>query len=249
MASRSSRAAEELAQPADDMLLRPVRRVNAFEETVERLLQLIKLGVAAPGDRLPAERELAARFEVSRVTLRQAIGALQDAGYVETRRGRYGGTFVTGEQASALPGRRAGGSFDAAQVHDALVFREVLECGAAAAAAQRRLRPAEKRHLRRALEVASCADLASYRRADSRLHLSIAEVTGSVSLTGAVAEARMRVNELLDAIPLLPPNIEHSNAAHADIVAAVLDGDPVAAYRCMSEHLESTAMLLRGFLT
>lgn len=249
MASRRGRAAEKLAQPADDMLLRPVRRVNAFEETVERLLQLIKLGVAAPGDRLPAERELAARFEVSRVTLRQAIGALQDAGYVETRRGRYGGTVVTSEQPVALPGRRASQPIDAARVHDALVFREALECGAAAAAAQRELRPAEQRHLREALEVASCADLGSYRRADSRLHLAIAEVTGSVSLTGAVAEARMRVNELLDAIPLLPPNIEHSNATHADIVAAVLDKDPAVASRCMAEHLESTAMLLRGFLT
>jgi DNA-binding GntR family transcriptional regulator len=79
---------------ADDAVFRPVRAGNPFEETVERLLQAIKLGVVVPGDRLPPERELATRLNVSRVTLREAIHALTEAGYVESRRGRYGGTFV-----------------------------------------------------------------------------------------------------------------------------------------------------------
>src|SRR2546430_3917967 len=76
-------------------LLGPVRTGNAFEETVERLLTVIKLGLIAPGERFPAERELAARLGVSRLTLREAIRELQQAGYVEPRRGRFGGTFVT----------------------------------------------------------------------------------------------------------------------------------------------------------
>jgi DNA-binding transcriptional MocR family regulator len=79
---------------AYDAVLRPVRQGNAFEETVERLLQVIKLGMAPVGGRLPAERDLSLRLGVSRATLRDAIAALQRAGYVESRRGRYGGTFV-----------------------------------------------------------------------------------------------------------------------------------------------------------
>jgi len=75
-------------------VLRPIRSGNAFEETVERLLHTIKLGVVAPGDRLPAERDLATRLRVSRETLRDAIGSLREAGYLESRRGRSGGTFV-----------------------------------------------------------------------------------------------------------------------------------------------------------
>ena len=47
---------------------RPVRPGNAFEETVQRLLQTIRLGVVAPGEQLPSERELALRFAVSRDT-------------------------------------------------------------------------------------------------------------------------------------------------------------------------------------
>ena len=76
-------------------LLRPVRDGNAFETAVERLVQTIKLGVIANGERLPPERELAQALQVGRTTLREALEALRQAGYVETRRGRGGGTFVT----------------------------------------------------------------------------------------------------------------------------------------------------------
>ena len=66
---------------------RPVRGGNAFEITVARLAQAIKLGLVREGDRLPAERDLAERLQVSRVTLREAIRALREAGYLESRRG------------------------------------------------------------------------------------------------------------------------------------------------------------------
>src|SRR6476620_11383136 len=65
---------------ASDALLRPVRPLNAFEDTVERLLQTIRLGVLQPGESLPPERELAARLGVSRDTVREAIKSLSDAG-------------------------------------------------------------------------------------------------------------------------------------------------------------------------
>ena len=77
---------------AGNAVFRPVRASNAFEGTVERLLQAIRLGVVSAGDRLPPERDLAIRLSVSRATLRDALRALADAGYVEAQRGRYGGT-------------------------------------------------------------------------------------------------------------------------------------------------------------
>lgn len=239
----------DAAGAVDEALFRPVRGGNAFEETVERLLQTIKLGVVDPGDRLPAERDLAARFNVSRVTLREAIRALQQAGYVESRRGRYGGTFVS--RTPPRPDRRSlkrvamqmGDALD-----DALTLRYVLEVGAAEAAAGRELAASEREHLRRRLDETCTANLDDYRRLDSRFHLAVAEVSGSPSLTSAVADVRMRLNELLDAIPLLTRNIEHSNEQHTAVVDAILAGDPEAARRSMAEHVDGTAALLRGFL-
>ncbi|HEY1703704.1 MAG TPA: GntR family transcriptional regulator [Trebonia sp.] len=240
------------------MVFRPVRAGNAFEETSQRLLQAIRLGLVAPGERLPTERELAVRFGISRVTLREAVRALQRAGFIESRRGRYGGTFVArslpprGGQNPQTMARRMGADLD-----DALTMRHVLETGMAEAAA---LRMAARRatdperdteteqDLRRRLAETVAAAPADYWRHDSRLHLAIAEAAGSPSLTSAVADVRMRINELLDAIPLLDPNIAHSNDQHAAIVAAVLAGDGQGARREMAEHLSATASLLRGFL-
>jgi len=228
-------------------VLRPVRQGNAFEETVERLLQVIKLGVAPLGARLPAERDLSLRLGVSRATLRDAIAALQRAGYVESRRGRYGGTFVRTVPVSPPAPERSAAQL-AAVLDDVLAMRRAVEMGAAELAASRDLQRGEVEHLRQI--VADCADAApeEYRRADSRLHLAIAELSGSPSLTAAVADVRVRVNDLLDRIPLLATNIKHSNAQHRRIVAAVLDGLPEEARQATAEHLDGSAALLRGFL-
>ncbi|MEV6234851.1 GntR family transcriptional regulator [Saccharopolyspora shandongensis] len=235
---------------ASEALFRAVRTGNAFEETVERLLQAIRLGVVAPGERLPAERELAARLNVSRVTLREAIRALQESGYVESRRGRYGGTFVNVEPPRpSRKGPRRIAREMGVDLHDALTHRHVLEVGAAEQAAARDLGEAERAHLVSRLSDAGTAELHNYRRMDSRLHLAIAELSGSASLTSAVADVRMRLNELLDSIPLLERNIVHSNEQHEEVVRAILDGDQGAARRAMAEHLEGTASLLRGFLS
>jgi DNA-binding FadR family transcriptional regulator len=230
---------------AGDALFRPVRTGNAFEETVERLLQAIRLGVTGPGQRLPAERDLATRLNISRVTLREAIRALQESGYVESRRGRYGGTFVN----EVLPTSKPTRNVTAAEIEDVLTMRRVLEVGAAEAAAARTLTPGERQYLRSHLAETETGDLTDYRRKDSRLHLAVAEVAGSTTLTSAVADVRVRINELLDAIPVLNTNIGHSNAQHGEIVQHILDGDPARARGSMAEHLEGTASLLRGFLS
>ena len=72
----------------------PVRTASTFEETVEWLGSAIRLGLLAPGDKLPPERELAGRLAISRSTLRQALTALVQSGHLVSLRGRSGGTFV-----------------------------------------------------------------------------------------------------------------------------------------------------------
>jgi len=233
-----------------DAVFRPVRGGNAFEETVERLLQAIKLGVVRHGDRLPAERDLAVRLGVSRMTLREAIRELQRAGYVESRRGRFGGTFVVyrPEGTSASGDVRTIARQMGQSLQDALAFRRVLELGAVELAAARPLSADQRSYLGRRLTECSAAPPAEYRQHDSRLHLAIAEVSGSASLAAAVADVRMRLNDLLDAIPLLQRNIRHSDAQHARVVAGILAGQPGRAREAMEEHLDGTAALLRGFL-
>ncbi|MEZ0342767.1 FadR/GntR family transcriptional regulator [Mycobacterium sp. pV006] len=226
-------------------LLRPDRPVNAFEDTVERLLQTIRLGVLQPGESLPPERELSARLGVSRDTVREAIKSLAEAGYLVTRRGRYGGTFLADE----LPAPRgAAQRLDRAEMDDILRLREILEVGAVRTAAQRRLTTGAREALRNRLADVRAASPQDFRRLDSRLHLAIAEAAGVPSLVPLVAQNRMRLNELLDGIPLLTRNIAHSDDQHEAIVAAILAGDAQTAAQTMTAHVRASAALLHGFL-
>ena len=120
--------------------------------------------------------------------------------------------------------------------------------GAARAAAGRDLIARDRDLLWSRTEETAAAGLADYRRLDSRLHLTIAELVGMPSLVPLIADNRSRVNALLDGIPLLQPNIEHSNEQHEAIVSAILRGSPDLAGAAMAEHLEGSAALLRGFL-
>ncbi|KUN20041.1 MULTISPECIES: FadR/GntR family transcriptional regulator [Streptomyces] len=238
------------ARTVDDRLaavLRPVRAGNGFEEALEQVLQVVRLGLVPAGERLPAERELAERLGISRVTLREVLKVLQDQGLVEARRGRYGGTFV-------LPRPDAGGEDELRRrtaevdIEDVLRFREVLEVGAAGLCAAHGLAPEQAERLREALERTHEAPLTDYRRADTLLHLTLAELCGSPSLTARYAAVRAAVNDLLDCIPLLVRNLEHSQRQHTALVEAVLDGDADGAREIAREHCAGTAALLRGFL-
>ncbi|MBX3098963.1 MAG: FadR family transcriptional regulator [Salinibacterium sp.] len=233
---------------AGEVLFGPVRNGNAFEDTVARLLQTIRLGIVQPGEALPPERDLAVRFSVSRDTVRDAIRSLSDAGYLVARRGRYGGTFVSATIPHTPVGPDAAAP-TAAEIEDVLGLRDILEVGAARAAAARELSASERELLWTRLKETATASPADYRRHDSRLHLSIGELVGTPSLVSLLADNRTRVNRLLDDIPLLERNIEHSNEQHEAIVVAILTGNAERAASAMTEHLAGSAALLRGFLS
>lgn len=169
-------------RPGDQLapVLRPVRAGNGFEEALEQILQVVRLGLVPGGERLPAERELAERLGISRVTLREVLKVLQDQGLVESRRGRYGGTFVrprTEAPGEAELRRRVEG----VDIEDVLRFREVLEVGAAGLCATHGLSADQSARLREALARTHDAPLAEYRRLDTLLHLTLTELCGSLA--------------------------------------------------------------------
>lgn len=235
--------------PFDRLLpvLRPVRAGNGFEEALEQVLQVVRLGLVPSGGRLPAERDLAELLGISRVTLREVLKVLQDQGLVEARRGRYGGTFVL-PRAGGAGGGELRRRVEGVDIEDVLRFREVLDAGAAGLCAAHGLDDEGVDRLRRALIATHEAPLPDYRRLDTLFHLTLAELSGSPSLTAQYAAVRASLNDLLDCIPLLVRNLEHSQHQHAVLVDAVLDGDEEAARAVMREHCAGTAALLRGFL-
>src|SRR5512136_1958727 len=74
---------------------KPIKQLRVSEEVAKQLKESILLGNYNTGDKLPAERDLAEEFQVSRVSIREAIRKLENSGLIITRQGATGGAYVT----------------------------------------------------------------------------------------------------------------------------------------------------------
>src|SRR3979411_1052358 len=81
-------------QPGPSSVLAPIRPTRASSDVIAQIRRAILSGQYRPGDRLPTEREMARQFGVSRVTVRDALRALEAAGLLEIRVGGQGGPYV-----------------------------------------------------------------------------------------------------------------------------------------------------------
>jgi DNA-binding FadR family transcriptional regulator len=223
----------------------PVRSQTAFEETMERIGTAIKLGMLAPGDRLPAERELCQRLEISRSTLRQALTALVQSGHLVAARGRGGGTFV----AETPPPLDEPSHELQANWRDACDARLAVELGVAALAAER-ADPDAVEEL--SVLVGEMDDLVedfdSYRTADVRFHIGLAELTGSHRLVVMATEAQAAMTDLIAHIAHPPEVLDNANAQHARMLTAIRERDAARVTSLMTEHLRGTEHVLAGLL-
>ncbi|NQT59953.1 MAG: FadR family transcriptional regulator [Bacteroidetes bacterium] len=74
--------------------IEPIKKSRLSEHVSKVLIQMIKDKVLNTGDQLPSERELAEQFQVGRASIREALKVMENIGYVESRVGVTGGTFV-----------------------------------------------------------------------------------------------------------------------------------------------------------
>ncbi len=162
----------------------PFEKVQAekLSQAVVRQIELLILrGILRPGDRLPAERELAGRLGVSRPSLREALGALRERGLLEAHPGA--GVYVADVLGSAFSPAlvRLFASHDEA-VFDSLAFRRDME----GLAAQRAARLGSDSDLRvidtifRRMEAASEAGSGEGARLDAEFHMAIIEAGHNV---------------------------------------------------------------------
>jgi GntR family transcriptional regulator, transcriptional repressor for pyruvate dehydrogenase complex len=215
-----------------------VRSSRLYEQIVKQIEDSVLKGTLKPGDQLPAERELAEQFGVSRTAVREAIKALGEKGLVESYSGR--GTFITNGTSQAVRQSlnlimRIGqgeGSPHLAEV------RDILEPEIAALAAQR----VEEQHLaslREAVNVMDAAkqDADAFIEADLDFHLTLAEAAANPlilslvdSIIGLLREQRMRIF-------LVEGGPERGQYHHKRILKAIENRDPERARDCMRAHL------------
>jgi DNA-binding FadR family transcriptional regulator len=233
-------------------MFHPITTQNAFEAVVEQVRTAVDLGLLVPGDRLPPERELAAMFDVSRPTVREALRVLAMSGYVGIRRGSAGGAYVLERPRSDHADRvREDLSAHRRELSALLEWRRVVEAEAAALAATR-ISDDQLRALRARLVESGGRHVRSHglwRAADSRFHIAIAEATGNPYMLDTVRKVRAQLAHALDALILLRQAIEPAAAhEHEAILAALQARDPDLAMATATLHGRATEERLYAFL-
>ena len=223
--------------------LRPVESRRAFEEILFQLEEAISAGHLGAGDRLPAERELATQFEVSRTSVREALRVLEALGLVRVRRGAENGATLLREPGNALSNLlRFYLALEHVSLASLLEFRIALESWVAGAAA-RRSTPEELGRLRERLEQMEAEDLdvPQFLEADLAFHLELAHASGN-ELAQLVLEGcrgviwRTMVQATLTAGDW-PTVRERLRRQHRAILEAVLAGDGETASDLVQEHI------------
>ena len=225
--------------------LGPIAMPTAGERIAERIVTAIALGEFVPDQRLPTERDLAAMLEVSRTTVREALQRLQAAGYVTTRRGRAGGTFVrtgTGSDSEAMIRRTLMPAWT--ELTEILDFRRLIEQTIARTAAQRRddsdiaaIRAAVAQYTR-------AADREASRLADHALHQAIARAAHNSRLVALSASIRREVSLGFNAEPYTPQVRDRAVRQHPMLAEAVIARDPDLAAELAAEHFSLTEDML-----
>ena len=222
----------------DNVVYKLVRTSRLYEQIVQQIEESIVKGNLKPGDQLPAERDLAQRFGVSRTAVREAVKALREKGLVEAYSGR--GTFITDGTTQAVRQSldlmvkigQPEGSTHLAEV------RAILEPEIAALAALR-IQEGELATMREAVAVMDRAgqDPKAYIEADLDFHLALAEGASNPlilslldSIVGLLREQRLRIFRV-------PGGPERGQVHHKRILEAVERHDAEGARQAMRAHL------------
>ena len=218
---------------------RAIKTSRLYEQIVKQVEDSILKGQLKPGDQLPAERDLAQRFGVSRTAVREAVKTLREKGLVEAYSGR--GTFVTNGTSQAtrqsldlmIRINQQDGSANLAEL------RLVLEpeiAGLAASRIDEQLLATMRESV--AVMDRSLRDPDAFVEADLDFHLALAEAVGNPlilslldSIVGLLREQRSRIFNI-DGGP------ERGQFHHKRILAAIEQRDPVSAREAMRAHLQ-----------
>lgn len=224
---------------------RPRRARGLVQEVMESLASSIREGAIKPGEKLPTESEIVARFDVSRTVVREAISRLQANNLVETRHGV--GTFALAPQTS---GNFQIAPVDFATVADVIALLELrisLETEAAGLAAQRRteqnLQAMQDMLDAFAEAIAQDSDAVP---SDFAFHMEVARATGNrhfadlMTYLGTMIIPRTRVNTPSSAPEGRPAYLRRVHGEHESIFSAIRNQDADAARAAMRTHLANS---------
>lgn len=214
-----------------------IKRQNIYQQLVEHLQQYIIDNSLRPGDRLPTEAELAARFRVSRQSVREAVKVLESIGVIETRP-RDGSRLTKMSTQSLTDHLRFFFELDGATVKEMAAARRVIECAFVPVIIEnadesdfQRMEAAIQRmreHTRRG---------ETFAEADMAFHQALATATKNRVMAGFGAMVQQFFIHLRNRIKADEVKQRRSILEHEEILKALREKDAAAAQSAIEQHL------------
>jgi GntR family transcriptional repressor for pyruvate dehydrogenase complex len=218
-------------------MLRPLKKTKLYEDIIRQFADLIREGTLKPGDRLPSERELAARLRVSRTAVREALRSLESMGLIESRVG--GGTFIRRVTLGNMIDSYAGIlTLDSKLILELLEIRFLLE-GEVARLAARRINGDKIKDIQASLDLmeSEIREGAPGLQGDNAFHAALARASDNEALSLLLGMCGDLLSSTRLATLRIPGQPEKSLQDHIDIFEAVCSGDEALAAARMQEHL------------
>lgn len=221
------------------MSIKPIAAPRLYQRIAETLAGLIDAGEFSAGDRLPAERDLARRLDVSRASLREALSALELEGYVQIRVGS--GVYVRARRRRIRPVALRLGTAEISPF-DMLRARRLIESETAALAARHatdaQIDAIEAAYARLAVDMRASRGRSE---GDRLFHVRIAEAAGNTALAEIVrhlwAAWQQPLNTRLEALFVTMQRRRDNIGEHRRILEAIRARNPAAARAAMRRHL------------
>ncbi len=210
----------------------------AISSTVaQRLSEAISMGLIADGEQLPPESELAGQLAISTVSLRGALAILRQAGLLETRRGRHGGSFIRASHAyTSTRSTERLAELSPSRLRD-LGYELTAVTGMVASLAARRF---DDDNIARLTDLAAqlgSAELPAQRlRLDSRFRIELAVASQSERLTRRMVALQAEYSELLW-LPAVGLDPVACASRHRELVKAIEAGDADLARSAAEAHV------------
>lgn len=218
--------------------LTPISNTRIYEEISKQIENAIYSRKLLPGDKLPSERELAERFHTSRVSVREALRALEHSGLVVIKRGARGGAFIAEAQSAAVTASlsmmlRLG----ATSIHHLTEARVLLEPDLARMAARR----ATKEDIKNlgALIAAQERALETHgpHHYDLQFHRLVAAASKNPVLTLVMGSVADLIVEAISSLRLTLDVRRHVSVFHRQVFLAIKERDEEKAHDLMFRHV------------
>jgi GntR family transcriptional repressor for pyruvate dehydrogenase complex len=219
-------------------MLEPLRKTRLYEEIVKQLTDLIEEGKLLPGDKLPAERQLADELHVSRTAIREALRSMESMGYIESKVG--GGTFVKAISLdNVLHPFSAVLSQNKKLIAELLEVRQLLEAEIANLAAKR-CTPEDLVLIQASLDE-MCSDIESGGiglKGDNDFHTALAIASKNSAMSEILHMCAGLLSKSRQTTLRIPGQPIKSLEDHQAIFNAIKNGSAILASELMKDHIK-----------